>query len=161
MHINDTIIYFDPLTAGQPIDESGATGDATTGDATGDTTTGDTTTGTEVGTADTSTQAAPEVNTVGSILSLVVPLLLMGVVFYFFLIRPQRKKDKAVKNMLDALKPGDRICTIGGIYGTVDRLKDDTVTIIVGSDKSRMVMAKWAIRSVENATVENDSSPEV
>ncbi len=152
MHINDTVIYFDPLTANQPLDQSDTSAS--------DTTAGDT--GTQVGTAtSTPADATGEVNTVGSILSLVVPLLLMGVVFYFFLIRPQRKKDKAVKNMLDALKPGDRICTIGGIYGTVDRLKDDTVTIIVGSDKSRMVMAKWAIRSVENATVENDSSPEV
>lgn len=152
MHINDTVIYFDPLTANQPLDQSDTSAS--------DTNAGDT--GTQVGTAtSTPADATGEVNTVGSILSLVVPLLLMGVVFYFFLIRPQRKKDKAVKNMLDALKPGDRICTIGGIYGTVDRLKDDTVTIIVGSDKSRMVMAKWAIRSVENATVENDSSPEV
>ncbi|HIU46705.1 MAG TPA: preprotein translocase subunit YajC [Candidatus Fimadaptatus faecigallinarum] len=152
MHINDTVIYFDPLTANQPLDQSNTSASDTTADDTG----------TQVGTAtSTPADATGEVNTVGSILSLVVPLLLMGVVFYFFLIRPQRKKDKAVKNMLDALKPGDRICTIGGIYGTVDRLKDDTVTIIVGSDKSRMVMAKWAIRSVENATVENDSSPEV
>lgn len=149
MHINDTVIYFDPLTAGQPITQSDA-GD-TSGDATG----------TQVGTQTASPDATGEVSMAGSILSLVVPLLLMGVVFYFFLIRPQRKKDKAVKNMLDALKPGDRICTIGGIYGTVERLKDDTVTIIVGSDKTRMVMAKWAIRTVENAQVENDSAPEV
>ena len=80
---------------------------------------------------------------------------------YFFLIRPQRKKDKAVKSMLDSLKNGDRVCTIGGIYGTVDRLKDDTVTLLVGPEKTKLIMARWAIRSVENATVENDAEPEV
>ena len=85
MHINDTVIYFDPLTANQPLDQSDTSAS--------DTTAGDT--GTQVGTAtSTPADATGEVNTVGSILSLVVPLLLMGVVFYFFLIRPQRKKDK-------------------------------------------------------------------
>ena len=90
-----------------------------------------------------------------------VPMILIFVVFYFLLIRPQRKKDKAVKNMLDSLKNGDRVCTIGGIYGTVDRLKDDTVTLLVGPEKTKLIMARWAIRSVENATVENDAEPEV
>ncbi|MGN0741253.1 MAG: preprotein translocase subunit YajC [Candidatus Fimadaptatus sp.] len=153
MHTNGTVIYYDPLNADQPLTVSGDTGTqaGTEGGADTTTTTGTAATGTETG----------EVNMLGSMLSLIVPLLLMGVVFYFFLIRPQRKKDKAVKNMLDALKTGDRICTIGGIYGTVDRLKDDTVTILVGPEKTKLIMAKWAIRSVENATVENDASPEV
>ena len=68
---------------------------------------GDAGTGTTAGTdATTATMSGAE-----SILGLVLPLLLMVVVFYFLLIRPQKKKDKAVKNMLAALKPGDRICT--------------------------------------------------
>ena len=91
----------------------------------------------------------------------IVMMVAMIAVFYFLLIRPQRKKDKAVKNMLDSLKNGDRVCTIGGIYGTVDRLKDDTVTLLVGPEKTKLIMARWAIRSVENATVENDAEPEV
>ena len=90
-----------------------------------------------------------------------VPMILIFVVFYFVLIRPQRKKDKEAKAMLDNLKVGDRICTIGGIYGTVDRLKDDTVTLLVGWERTKLIMARWAIRSVENATVENDAEPEV
>lgn len=94
-----------------------------------------------------------------------IPSLLMMVamiaVFYFLLIRPQRKKDKAVKNMLAALKVGDRICTIGGIYGTVTALKDDTVTLAVGGPKTPMVLARWAIRSVEDAPLENDAEPQV
>jgi len=146
--MNNPVIYFDPLSADQPITAADTP-------ATGDTTT-------TTGTAATGTAATPEeMSPAASIISLLLPLVLMGVVFYFFLIRPQRKKDKAVKNMLDALKTGDRVCTIGGIYGTVDRLKDDTVTILVGADRTKMVMAKWAIRSVENATVENDAAPEV
>ena len=94
-----------------------------------------------------------------------IPSLLMMVamvaVFYFLLIRPQKKKDKAVKDMLSALKAGDRICTIGGIYGTVTGIKDDTVTIAVGTTKAPMVVARWAIRSIEDAPLENDAEPMV
>ena len=88
----------------------------------------------------------------------IVMMLAMLAVFYFMLIRPQRKKDKAVKDMLAALKPGDRICTIGGIYGTIASIKDDTITLFVGAQKMQMVVARWAIRSVEDAPlVENES----
>ena len=91
-----------------------------------------------------------------------IPTLLMMVamvgIFYFMLIRPQRKKDKAVKDMLAALKPGDRICTLGGIYGTIASIKDETITLYVGAQKMQMVVARWAIRSVEDAPlVENES----
>ena len=91
-----------------------------------------------------------------------VPLILIFVIFYFMLIRPQRKKDKAVKDMLGSLKVGDRICTIGGIYGTIAALKEDTVTLKVGSQENTVVFARWAVRSVENVKTENDSQmPEV
>lgn len=86
-----------------------------------------------------------------------VPLLLIVVVFYFMLIRPQRKKDKKVKEMLSALKKGDRVTTIGGIHGTIDGIKDDTVTLAVGAEKTKLVMARWAIRSVDEVSIENDS----
>ncbi len=83
---------------------------------------------------------------------------LLVVFFYFFLIRPQRKKEKKTKEMLDALKKGDRICTIGGIYGTIASIKDETITLYVGAQKMQMVVARWAIRSVEDAPlVENES----
>ena len=87
----------------------------------------------------------------------IVMMVGMLVVFYFMLIRPQKKKDKAVKDMLAALKVSDRVCTIGGIYGTVIGLKDDTVTLAVGAQKTSRVFARWAIRSVEDAPLENDS----
>lgn len=94
-------------------------------------------------------------------ISMIVMMVLMVAVFYFILIRPQRKKDKAVKNMLNNLKVGDRICTIGGFYGTVAGLKDDTVTITLGSLQNTIVIARWAIRSVENVALENDSEPQI
>ena len=88
-------------------------------------------------------------------------LVLMFVVLYFFMIRPQKKKEKAVKAMLDALKVGDRVLTIGGIYGTVTGVKDDQVIIAVGAQKTVMNMARWAIKSVEDAPLENDKEPEI
>jgi preprotein translocase subunit YajC len=102
---------------------------------------------------------APEGAGFVSIIMSLLPLVLMIVVFYFILIRPQRKKDKQVKAMLAALKPGDRICTIGGIYGTITSIKDDTITVAVGVQKVPLVFARWAIRSVEDAPLENDSEP--
>ncbi len=97
----------------------------------------------------------------GGLLSMLLPLVLMVVVFYFFLMRPQKKKDKAVKDMLASLKVGDRILTIGGIYGTITGLRDDQVIIAVGAQKTTMHMARWAIKSVEDAPLENDAEPEV
>lgn len=96
-----------------------------------------------------------------SLISMLGMIALMVVIFYFFLIRPQKKKDKAVKDMLDNLKVGDRICTIGGIYGTVTGLRDDQVIIAVGTQKTTMHMARWAVKSVEDAPLESDKEPEV
>ena len=96
---------------------------------------------------------------VAAILQMVLPLVLMGVVFYFMLIRPQRKMDKKVKEMLDNLKHGDRVTTIGGIYGTIMAIKDETITLAVGQrggQPTEMTVARWAIRQVEEVSVENE-----
>ena len=85
------------------------------------------------------------------------PIILIFVIFWFMMIRPQRKKDKQVKEMLNNLKAGDRICTIGGIYGTITGIKDDHITLSVGRDNMSMVVARWGIRSVEEVTIENDA----
>lgn len=85
------------------------------------------------------------------------PIPIMVVIMYFLMIRPERKRRKKEKAMLDALKRGDRICTIGGIYGTIMDIKDDTITLSVGRDNLSMVVARWAIRSVEDVTIENES----
>ena len=90
-----------------------------------------------------------------------LPFVLILVVMYFIMIRPQQKKDKQVKDMLANLKVGDKICTIGGLYGTITGLRDDAVVLSLGSLKNTVVVARWAIRSVENVALENDSSPEI
>ena len=101
--------------------------------------------------------AATTGTSIAALATTFLPLILIFVVFWFMLIRPQRKKDKQVKEMLNNLKAGDRICTIGGIYGTITGIKDDTVTLSVGRDNLTMVVARWGIRSVEEVTIENDS----
>lgn len=107
--------------------------------------------------ADGAAAAAAPTAGAGDILGMIIPLVLMFVVFYFLLIRPQRKKDKKVKDMLAALKVGDRICTIGGIYGTIVSIKDDTIELSVGKDNVKLIFARWAIRNVEEIAIENDS----
>lgn len=111
-------------------------------------------------TATTDTAAATEMSAGATFIAYavqLVPMILIFVVFYFVLIRPQRKKDKEAKAMLDNLKVGDRICTIGGIYGTIVKIKDDVLTVEVGEQKTQLVFARWAIRNVEQLSVTNDS----
>ena len=71
-----------------------------------------------------------------------IPLILIFVIFYFFLIRPQQKKIKDHKKMVESLKRGDRIITSGGIIGTVDRVMDnDRAEVIIG-DESKVEIVK-------------------
>ncbi len=99
-----------------------------------------------------------EVSPVAALIGTFLPMILIIVVFYFFMIRPQRKKDKKVKERLAALKVGDRVCTIGGIYGTITNIRDEnTVTLALGPQDVPVVFARWAIRNVEEITVENDA----
>ena len=92
----------------------------------------------------------------GTLISL-LPMILIFVIFYFMLIRPQRKKEKKVQEMLNALKVCDRVSTIGGIYGTITSIKDDTLELSVGRDNVKLIFARWAIRQVEDVAIENDS----
>ena len=108
-------------------------------------------------TTDAAAAEATTGSTIAALATTFLPLVLIFVVFWFMLIRPQRKKDKQVKEMLNNLKAGDRICTIGGIYGTIVGIKDDTVTLSVGRDNLTMVVARWGIRSVEEVSIENDA----
>ena len=112
---------------------------------------------TDAAAATTDAAAATATAGVGEMLGMILPLVLMFVVFYFLLIRPQKKKDKKVNEMLAALKNGDRVCTIGGIYGTITSIKDDTIELSVGRDNVKLVFARWAIRNVEEVAIENDS----
>ena len=107
--------------------------------------------------AETAAEELPASSQIIIMLVQLLPMILIFVVFWFVLIRPQRKKDKEAKAMLASLKRGDRICTIGGIYGTITNIKDDVLTVEVGEAKTQMVFARWAVRNVEQLSVTNDS----
>ena len=70
----------------------------------------------------------------GGLLGSLLPLILIFVIFYFLLIRPQQKKAKEQKNMIDNLKKGDKIVTSGGIYGVIEAVGTNTVTLKVGEN---------------------------
>ena len=88
-------------------------------------------------------------------------LIVLMIAMFAIMIIPQRRRDKKVKDMLGSLKPGDRIRTIGGIYGTIASIKDDTVILLVGPDKVKLVFARGAIAQVEDAGVENEMTQEI
>ena len=77
----------------------------------------------------------------------IIPLILMFVLFYFLLIRPQQKRTKAVSQMQNELKKGDKIVTIGGLHGFVDSIDESKVVIKCG-DGSRLTYDRNAIREV-------------
>ncbi len=80
----------------------------------------------------------------------VFPLLLMFVLFYFLLIRPQQKRQKAVQQMQSDLQKGDKVVTIGGLHGIVDAIDEGTVVIKCG-DGSRLTYDRAAIRDVKES----------
>lgn len=82
--------------------------------------------------------------------SFVIPMLFFFAIMYFLLIRPQNKKDKAVKEMLAALKPGDEVVTYSGLKGKVIRVGPDEIVIEVMPAKIRLTHMKFAIREVIN-----------
>lgn len=90
-----------------------------------------------------------------------IVMVLILVVMFAVMIIPQRKREKKIKEMLAAIKPGDKVRTIGGIYGTVTAVKEDVVTIAVGPDKTKLVFARGAIANVEDAAVENTMTEEL
>jgi len=89
----------------------------------------------------------------------ILPLLLIVVVFYFMLIRPQKKKEKETQRMRNSIQVGDEITTVGGIVGLVVSIKEDTIVIETGNDRSKVRIKRWAIQS--NETVHDDAAPEV
>lgn len=78
----------------------------------------------------------------------ILPYAVVIVAFYFFLIRPQKKKEKATQEMRSSVKEGNEIVTIGGIYGKVVNAKEDILTIEVGADKVKLKIARWAVGKV-------------
>jgi preprotein translocase subunit YajC len=92
----------------------------------------------------------------GDLLTTVGPLVLMFALFYFLLIRPQQKRQKAVNQMQSDLKKGDKIVTIGGLHGFVDAIDENTVVIKCG-DGSRLTYDRNAIREVTEKIAEKSA----
>ena len=100
--------------------------------------------------------AAPGSN---SMLTMIIPFALIIVIFYFLIIRPQRKKQKETKDMLSTLRPGDKVATAGGIRGNVKHVKENTVTIKVDSNTT-IEFNKSAVTSILERKESKESAEE-
>lgn len=98
-------------------------------------------------------------NNYTQILGSFLPIVLMILIFYFLLIRPQRKRDRAERDMRNSIQVGDEISTIGGFIGKVVSLKDDTLVIETSADRTKLKIYRWAIRGKEAAPVEKVEEP--
>lgn len=95
--------------------------------------------------------ATSTAGTMESMLLTFIPLVLMLVLFYFLLIRPEKKRAAKMKEMLDNLQVADEVVTTGGIIGRVLSVKEDTVLIETGGDRTRLRVLRTSI--AENRTV--------
>jgi len=89
--------------------------------------------------------------------SFIPMMVVMFVVIYFFMIRPEQKKQKAKQKMINEIKKGDKILTIGGIYGNVQNVKDDAVSVKI-ADNTVVKFAKSAISSVPSKNGDKEVS---
>lgn len=106
--------------------------------------------------ASASTAAEAEPAGILSILTMIVPLALMVLIFWLFIIRPEKKRNKEMQNMLDSLQVADEVVTNGGIIGRVLSVQKDTVLIETGSDRTKIRVVKSAIARC-NTEHENDA----
>ncbi len=87
----------------------------------------------------------------GSILTLIIPIALMILIFYFLIMRPEKKRNKEMQDMLSNIQVADEVITTGGIIGRVISVKEDTVLIETGSDRTKIRIMKSSI--AKNNTV--------
>ena len=92
----------------------------------------------------------------GSLLTMLIPLALLALVFYFIIYRPQKKQERETANMRSSIELGDVIVTSGGIIGMVVKVKDDMLLIETSGDRTKIQIQKWAVHSV----VEKANEPE-
>ncbi|MCM3785568.1 preprotein translocase subunit YajC [Neobacillus mesonae] len=83
----------------------------------------------------------------GGGLQLIIMMVLMFAVFYFLLIRPQQKRQKEHRNLLNSLKKGDKVVTIGGLHGVITEVTDDTIVLRV-NDVTKLTFNRSSISSV-------------
>lgn len=108
-------------------------------------------------TAQAGTQTGQEAGGVMAMVSAFLPLVLMILVFYFILIRPQKKREKELQNMLAALKVGDEVATVGGIRGKITRIKDELFVLEtgLGANKSFITVERSAVSRFLKQAEEN------
>ena len=99
-------------------------------------------------TATTGTAGAAAAGT-GSMLMTIVPFILVFVLMYFFMIRPQKKKEKEANEMRNSLQIGDTVTTIGGITGIVNSLHEDEFILETSNDRTKICFKRWAIQEVK------------
>ena len=84
----------------------------------------------------------------GGLLGGLMPFLLIFGVFYFLIILPQRKRQKALADMVAALKPGDKVITSGGIYATVKQVKEKSL-LVMSADKSLLEISRASVAGMQ------------
>lgn len=88
-----------------------------------------------------------------SMLGMFLPLILIIVVFYFFMIRPQMKRQKETQKFRDALQRGDKVVTSGGIYGRIDEIKDQIIFLEVAPNVKLKVDKSVVLKDMSDAPV--------
>ncbi len=104
-------------------------------------------------------KSASPAGSAGDPMIMIVMMVVFIAFFYFFIVRPQNKRKKEMEKLLNALKSGDKVVTIGGAHGKVVRVKDDTVTIKV-DDKAEITFDKNAIARVVDESKEKAKEKE-
>ncbi len=99
------------------------------------------------------TDAAQQQGTLG-LGGMLIPLILMFVLMYFLMIRPESKRKKKAEEMRNNLSLGDEITTIGGMTGKIVQVTEDTVTFETGEDRVRIQTKKWAIQTTAKMEAE-------
>lgn len=92
---------------------------------------------------------------IGQYIYIIGYLVILGLLFYFLIIRPQKKKQKAEEKLRNSIQVGDEITTIGGIYGKIVSIKEDSYVIESVIDHSKIKIAKWALQT--NNTIHDDT----
>ena len=102
-------------------------------------------------------EAVPETAPGGSMLTMLIPLAMLAIVFYFFIYRPQKKQEKETSDMRNSIELGDVIVTTGGIIAMVVKVKDDMLLVETSGDRTKIQIQKWAVHSI----IEKANEPEV
>lgn len=93
-------------------------------------------------------EAATGLGAMGGI-GFVIYIVFIIVIMYLLIFLPQKKRDKKAREMINSLRVGDKIITIGGVAGKIINIKDDEVTVETGIEKTKLVLKNWAIKEID------------